>query len=272
MLCDLHTHTHHSFDGASHATAHAMAKAAIDAGIGVLALTDHCEVNGQVQGLYAHFDQAASFAEATAARDAFADQLMLLRGIELGQPLEHPEAALAMREAHDYDFVILSLHNIPDVPDFYLLRTDRMSEQHYHALYDRLLDEMIRSVCFPGVHTLAHVTYPVRYWAEAGKKFDLTPHYPRFMRLFEALCKQGVALEVNVSTLWKGYGFAMPDRELLQLYRSFGGELVTVGSDAHAPENVGNCIAEGFALLRECGFDRITACKDGKQFFIPITE
>ena len=51
-----------------------------------------------------------------------------------------------------------------------------------------------------------------------------------------------------------------------------GGELVTVGSDAHAPENVGNCIAEGFALLRECGFDRITACKDGKQFFIPITE
>ena len=270
MLCDLHTHTHHSFDGDPRATAHAMAQAAVDAGVGVLALTDHCEVNGQVQGLYPYFDQAASFAEISAARDAFADRLTLLRGMEMGQPMEHPEQALAMREAHDYDFVILSLHNIPNVPDFYLLRTDRMSEQHYHALYDRLLDEMIRSVAFPGVHTLAHMTYPARYWAEAGKQLDLAPHYPRFMRLFEALCKNGVVLEVNVSTLWKGYGFAMPDREVLSLYKSFGGELVTIGSDAHAPEHVGCSIADGYRMLKECGFESITAYKQGKQMQIPI--
>ena len=272
MLCDLHTHTHHSFDGDPSASAHAMAQAAVDAGVGVLALTDHCEVNGQIEGIYPHFDQAASFAEITAARDAFADRLTLLRGIELGQPMEYSEQALAMREAFDYDFVILSLHSIPATPDFYLLRTDRMSEQHYHMLYDRLLDEMIRSVNFPGVHTLAHVTYPARYWAEAGKQLDLKPHFPRLMRLFEALCKNGVALEVNVSTLWKGYGFAMPDREVLQLYKSFGGELVTIGSDAHAPCNVGRAIPQGLALLRECGFDKIVAYKEGKQFFIPITE
>ena len=272
MLCDLHTHTHFSFDAFPEATAHAMAKAAIDAGVGVLALTDHCEVNGQVQGLYPHFDQAASFAEVTAARDAFADKLTLLRGIELGQPMEHPEQALAMREAYDYDFVILSLHNIPDVPDFYLLRTDRMSETHYHQLYDRLLDEMIRSVSFPGVHTLAHVTYPARYWAEAGKQFDITPHVPRLTKLFEQLCRHGVALEVNVSTLWKGHGFAMPDREVLALYKKVGGELVTIGSDAHAPKNVGNCISEGGKLLLECGFDRIVAYQNGKQFFVPIAE
>ena len=272
MLCDLHTHTHHSFDAFPDASAHAMAQAAIDAGIGVLALTDHCEVNGQVQGIYKFFDQGASFAEMTAARDAFADKLTLLRGIELGQPLEHPEEALAMREAHDYDFVILSLHNVPNIPDFYLLRTDRMSETHYHMLYDKLLDEMIKSVSFPGVHTLAHVTYPARYWAEADRQFDMTQHIPRLTKLFEALCKQGVALEVNVSTLWKGHGFAMPDREVLELYKKVGGELVTIGSDAHAPANVGNCISDGCRLLLECGFDRIVAYKNGKQFFTPITE
>ena len=271
MLCDLHTHTHNSFDGFPEATAHAMAQAAVDAGVGVLALTDHCEVNGQVQGLYPYFDQSASFTEITAARDAFADKLTLLRGIELGQPMEHPEQALAMREAHDYDFVILSLHNIPNIPDFYLLRTDRMSEQHYHMLYDKLLDAMIASVAFPGVHTLAHVTYPARYWAEAGKQFDIKPHTPRLTKLFEALCKQGVALEVNVSTLWKGYGFAMPDREVLELYKHVGGELVTIGSDAHAPGNVGNSIADGCRLLLDCGFDQIVAYKEGKQFFVPIT-
>lgn len=272
MLCDLHTHTHHSFDGDPLATADAMAQAAVDAGVGVLALTDHCEVNGQIQGIYPYFDQGASFAEISAAQARFADRLTLLRGIELGQPMEHPEQALAMREAYDYDFVILSLHNIPGVPDFYLLRPERMSVQHLHALYDRLLDEMIRSVAFPGVHTLAHITYPCRYIAEAGGTFDLSVHTPRMTRLFEAMCKHGVALEVNVSTLWKGHGFAMPDRELLTLYKQVGGELVTIGSDAHAPCNVGNCIPEGLTMLRECGFEKIVAYKDAKQFFIPITE
>ena len=272
MLCDLHTHTHHSFDGDPSAQASAMAQAAVDAGVGVLALTDHCEVNGQIEGIYPHFDQAASFAEITAARDAFSDRLTLLRGIELGQPMEYPEQALAMKEAYDYDFVILSLHNIPGVPDFYLLRPERMSQQHLHALYDRLLDEMIRSVAFPGVHTLAHMTYPCRYVAEAGGPFDLSVHTPRIMRLFEAMCKNDVALELNVSTHWKGLGFTMPDREILTLYKQFGGELVTIGSDAHAPCNVGRSIAHGFSLLAECGFDHITAYKNGKQIAIPITE
>ncbi len=270
MLCDLHTHTHHSFDGFADATALAMAKAAVDAGIGVLALTDHCEVNGQVQGIYAHFDQAASFAEATAARDAFADRLTLLRGLELGQPMEHPEQALAMKEAHDYDFVILSLHNIPDVPDFYLLRTDRMSDAHYHALYDRLLDEMIRSVAFPGVHTLAHVTYPLRYWAEAGKQFDITQHIPRLTKLFEMLCKHGVALEVNVSTLWKGYGFAMPDRELLGLYTKVGGELITIGSDAHAPQHIGSSFDRTAELLKSLGFTHYLVFERRKPRPLPL--
>jgi histidinol-phosphatase (PHP family) len=50
-----------------------------------------------------------------------------------------------------------------------------------------------------------------------------------------------------------------------------GGELVTIGSDAHAPGNVGNSIADGCRLLLDCGFDQIVAYKEGKQFFVPIT-
>lgn len=270
MLCDLHTHTRHSFDGDPAATAHAMAKAALDAGVGVLALTDHCEVNGQVEGIYEYFDQAASYAEACAARDAYAGKLTLLRGIELGQPMQYPAEAEKMLAAHDYDFVILSVHNLPAVPDFYLLRMELMSARQQHQLFDRMLDEMLRSVDFGGISTLAHLTYPCRYMGKAGADFDISEHVPKLTRLFERMGKLDVALEVNVSTLWKGLGFAMPDRRVLELYRSVGCSMVTVGSDAHAPENVGRSIADGYALLAECGFDRITVkCRHG-QIQIPI--
>ena len=270
MLCDLHTHTHHSFDGAPNATAHAMAQAALDAGVGVLALTDHCEVNGQVEGIYQYFDQKASFDEMTAARDAFAGKLTLLRGIELGQPMQYPAEAEKMLAAHDYDFVIFSVHNLPSVPDFCLMRMDLMSERQQHQLFDRMLDEMLRSIDFGGISTLAHLTYPCRYMGKAGADFDITEHTPKLMRLFARMGELEVALEVNVSTLWKGLGFAMPDRRILELYKSAGCEMVTVGSDAHAPENVGRSIADGFTLLGECGFDRITIKSRQGQIQIPI--
>lgn len=270
MLCDLHTHTRHSFDGAPEATAHAMAQAAVDAGVGVLALTDHCETNGQVEGIYEYFDQKAAFDEVSAARDAFSGKLTLLRGIELGQPMQYPAEAERMLAAHDYDFVILSVHNLPAVPDFCLLRMDAMSARQQHQLFDRMLDEMLRSIDFGGVSTLAHLTYPCRYMGKAGADFNISEHLPKLTRLFERMGKLDVALEVNVSTLWKGYGFAMPDREILSLYRSVGCSLVTVGSDAHAPENVGRSILDGYALLGECGFDRITVKARQGQIQIPI--
>lgn len=43
-------------------------------------------------------------------------------------------------------------------------------------------------------------------------------------------------------------------RPILALYRDCGGEIVTVGSDAHLPEHVGLGISEACALLQQTGF------------------
>ncbi|MFR7894301.1 MAG: hypothetical protein ACLU38_09730 [Dysosmobacter sp.] len=40
-------------------------------------------------------------------------------------------------------------------------------------------------------------------------------------------------------------------RKWLRLYRSLGGEIITLGTDAHTPRSVGCAIREGQALLRE---------------------
>ena len=42
---------------------------------------------------------------------------------------------------------------------------------------------------------------------------------------------------------------------ILRLYRDLGGEIITLGSDAHTPEYVGCAITDRQALLRACGFD-----------------
>jgi hypothetical protein len=49
---------------------------------------------------------------------------------------------------------------------------------------------------------------------------------------------------------------SLPDEKWLKLYRQLGGEAITLGSDAHAPKDVGCAIAKQQALLKDCGFGR----------------
>ena len=88
--------------------------------------------------------------------------------------------------------------------------------------------------------------------------------------VLKKMISKDIALEVNVSTLWKGLGFAMPDREFLSLYKECGGRLITVGTDSHSPEHIGECVDEGFSLLRSVGLNDILVVRDGKKTVIKI--
>ena len=69
---------------------------------------------------------------------------------------------------------------------------------------------------------------------------------------------------MNVSPLARGDNYTMPDISLLRLYAGLGGELVTVGSDAHKLEQIGKGIKEGYALLEATGIRYVTVFRDGK--------
>ena len=49
--------------------------------------------------------------------------------------------------------------------------------------------------------------------------------------------------------------------------RDCGGELVTVGSDAHTPADVGKGVRAACALLRECGFRRVCTYEKHQPVF-----
>ena len=74
----------------------------------------------------------------------------------------------------------------------------------------------------------------------------------RLREIFRSLIDKGLGIEVNTN---RG-GTPLPDGKWLRLYRELGGELVTLGTDAHSADFVGCAIRERQALLRECGFAR----------------
>jgi histidinol-phosphatase (PHP family) len=62
----------------------------------------------------------------------------------------------------------------------------------------------------------------------------------------------------------------MPSFDLLKLYKECGGEVITIGSDAHTSADIGAGIAEGQELLRAAGFMYFTVFRERKPSFIRL--
>ena len=65
-------------------------------------------------------------------------------------------------------------------------------------------------------------------------------------------------------------GEPMPSPWILRLYRQLGGWRITLGSDAHQPERVGQGLAAAAALARELGFPGVCTCRGRQLVFHPF--
>ena len=83
------------------------------------------------------------------------------------------------------------------------------------------------------------------------------------------LKERGKGIEINTSGLRQKYGRTLPDEHYIRLYRDLGGEILTVGSDAHCAADLAAGIPEGLALARECGFRYVAYFERRRAEFIP---
>ena len=81
--------------------------------------------------------------------------------------------------------------------------------------------------------------------------------------------ERGKALEVNTNGLYMTPS-TMPETAIIRRYYELGGEMVTVGSDAHYETVVGHAVAETLDVLQEIGFRYVCAFDSRKPRFIKI--
>ncbi len=259
ILCDIHTHSHHSFDAES--SVEEMCRAAIERGLTYLAVTDHCEAEYICCGEdceFGSFDRQIpqSIAAIREAQQKYGEQLKLLCGLELGEPMHDPEQTKHALAYGDFDFVLASVHNLRGRDDFYYM-------DFKHVDVDEILreyfDELAETAAFPHFDSLSHLTYPLRYIVEReGYYPDLQPFEGQIERVFNILIKNKKALEINVSGLFKPINRTLPDGYLVKKFRDMGGKYITLGTDAHCAGMVGKGIGEGIKIARQAGFTHYT--------------
>ena len=257
-LCDIHSHTKISHD--SQAELADTARAAIAAGLQEFCVTDHCDMLGFHGEPVTSFDWAAAKAQYRAVKGALGDRLTLRLGIELGSAPYAPDTARAIlaQGGEELDFVLGSLHNwMGQEGNQDLCYTSyRDNPERARRAVSSTLDHTWTLVtrCPDCYDSLAHIVYPLRYIRKDGIQLSILEYEEQVRAIFKELAKTGHALEVNVC---RGTDLD-PWPPVLSWFKECGGELVTVGADAHKPEHVAVGIPEALAMLQAAGFDYVT--------------
>lgn len=243
-MFDYHMHSTVSFDG--HDTPQRMVQAAVAAGLREICFTDHVdyEINTEKQTMVFDMDTY------NAAYDGLtADGLKIRKGMEFG--LKPYNAADLKRDAQrrQFDFVIGSVHFVDEIDvyykEFWQGKTVGQAER-------RFLETTLECVrAHEDFDVLGHLTFLSKARAHPNPRPIPFEDYREIVdEILRTLAAKGKGLELNTSGVDRCGDF-LPGVEYLRRFKELGGEIVTVGSDAHTWDRVGQYSDRACGILKE---------------------
>ena len=226
MIFDSHSHTKFSADSKMLA-ADAISRAE-SLGLGII-FTEHYDFNFP-ENMDFTFDAAQYFNEYKKFRG---DKVKL--GVEIGLRKSAREANKNFLAQGKFDLVIGSIHVVEDTdiynPKFFEGK-DKLTA------YRKYFDTMIEEITVEDFDVLGHIDYICRVAPYENAEIDEETFKPQVDEVLKILLERGKILELNTRRLnneiaVKGLKW------LYKRYKDFGGEFVTIGSDAHTVNAVG---------------------------------
>ncbi len=264
-------HSRHSADGDKDPsyTLEAMCEAALNMGLSEIAVTDHYDVNPPPDGIvFPPTVMSDVYEDVMRVRESYNGRLKIQFGIELGQPTQNEPLALKLLDEYKYDFIIGSLHNVENEMDYYFIDYKNTPKNELIRLWERYLDETLTHIEWGKgrFHTLAHFGYLVRYYMRngLGDIISFSDKVDIISDIFKKVIDFGMALEINTSGIRQGLGECIPSDFCLKLYRDLGGEMFTMGSDAHYAKDIGSGIKAGYEKIKALGVDYIMVSENGE--------
>ena len=258
-MFDYHMHTVVSFDG--HDRGIDMARAAQRAGLQEICFTDHLD--------YDPLEQMGVLAFDTEVYNAEYDQLELpglkiRRGMEFGMTADNREQFRKDLQRRPFDFVLGSIHFVDDqdvyYPPYWEGKTVFQAERRY-------LEATLECVkLHDDFDVLAHLTYIAKtHCHPAPRPVPYQLHRELIDEILKTLAQKGKGMEMNTSGVDRCGGF-LPTADYFRRFKELGGEIVTVGSDSHACNRVGQYTFDACEILKDI-FGYVCTFEDRKPVF-----
>ncbi len=249
---DYQVHSFRSHDGRATIIDHC--ERAVQLGLDEIGFSEHLDFDPDDPAV-GHFDYDRYVSEIFEARDRFADSLTIRMGIEVDYQKWFEDEIAEYLATHSFDFVIGSVHYVDRVmimtPEYV---NGRSSGQAYDLYFAAVLDSVQSGL----IDIVGHLEYAKRRGVPVFGPFDPTRNHDTVMALFGEMIGRGVALEINTAGLRQNAGGPYPCPEHVRMYASLGGRLLTIGSDAHHPDDLAAEYSHAANLALESGLTELT--------------
>ena len=231
-MFDYHMHTTVSFDG--HDTGEALARTAAARGLKEICFTDHLDYGPPDDPRILTFTTE----DYNRAYDNLSSHgLLIRRGFEFGMTPDNQEQLKKDLARRPFDFVLGSVHFVDGVDPWF---DEYWEGRTMKEAYERYLEEVLACVkVHDDYDVLGHLTYVAK---TPGNKTHDPLRYEDFPDISDEIMKilvsKGKGMELNTSGV-DATGDFLPPVTFIKRFKELGGEIITVGSDAHNESRVG---------------------------------
>lgn len=267
MYSDFHLHSR--FSGDSSEEPENIVKRAIELGMKSFCITDHQDLDYPfipgvtIQPIF-EVDPEEYFKVWQNLKDKYSSQIEIMIGLEAGIEPHTYEDQLERTKPVPFDFIINSCHVVTRklcyFPDFFAeYGTQEGVRKYLECVYYNITH-------FTNYSVIGHIDFLLRFAPEKEKyrpedNLDITE------KILKKCIYDGKGIEVNTAGYRKGLNGPNPGRIILDQYKKLGGDVITIGSDAHISNDIGSNFDETGKLLKDIGFKYYCTFKERKPYF-----
>lgn len=265
-MYDFHLHSDFSID--SKTDMEDMVLAGIQKNLKSMCFTDHVDLESTSKSIDFQFRPEDYFKSIKRVKYRYMKEIEILGGVEIGMQPQLNKRYTELIQSNPFDFVIMSIHNVKGrdivIDEIFKDTTpSKILEDYYEDMY-----ECVK--VFDDYDVLGHIDYVDRYIYNNTNFPKYNDLYEIIAEILRLIIEKGKGIELNTAGLRHGLEYFNPKITILELYRDLGGEILTIGSDAHRAEDVGYHYKMAEKLLKDLGFRYIYIFKNRKKFPIQI--
>ena len=216
---DYHMHTRFSGDSEADPREHVIQ--AIKMGLDEICFTDHRDFDYPIDVF--DLDVEGYYQTIMALKKEFADKIIIKWGIEIGLDMNH--------------------------------QLEINKEQAHQAFFEETLRCVKNFDCF---NVLGHLDYIMRYGPYEDKKVEHKKYQNIIDEIFKNLIIKNKGIEVNTSGYAVNQTCGFPNFEQVQRYYDLGGLIITIGTDSHTSDRVGQYVNDVKENLIKIGFEDVS--------------
>lgn len=273
MFVDYHVHTSYSVD--SDYPMEDVVKDAIKLGMDEICITDHVDYGAKVDWdsgveipycnghAMVNVDYPNYVEEIGRLQERYKGLIVIRMGMEFGMQMHTIPQFETLYHRYPFDFIILSVHQVEDKGFWSQEFQQGRSQKEYNERYYEELLQLVKN--YQHYSVLGHLDLIIRYDKMGIYPFSKVKHYVE--EILAEVIKNGKGIEVNTSSHRYGLTDSTPSAEILKMYRDMGGQIVTLGSDSHAPSHLGTYMEEAKELLKVIGFRQFCTYEKMRPIF-----